>query len=232
MKMNKIISILPLVLLLIFVGFYKVSSVSCSLEKMGEVTKCPEQLSNQINVLKGKSFFFTNFTDKISKLEETNSIYLLKSIDKKLSGEIQVTLEQETIIYLLDLENETYLLGNSGKVLPQQASETVPKIIWQNNQPILENNQVNPKYHTVLKNFTQSLSNQQIDKPINLYWTSDSEIILEIESKPDFIFDIQTLETNIKKIGTILEAREIDEIEAPIQEIDMRFELPVLRTTQ
>lgn len=228
MNKQSISSIFFFLFLIIFFSFHKVSKVTCKVNQ----AECNSDLQTKVDTLINKSFFFTDFHKEVSQLEGTNSIYLVESIEKKLSGEIILKLVQETVLYSVEFENQKYFLGKSGVVLPNLSNTSAIQVIWQNDQPILNENQVIQNYHTILKNFATIIKQQSNIQAVTLYWVSDSEIILEIESEPTFIFDLQTLETNSKKIGTILEAREIEEIEAPIQAIDMRFELPVLRTTQ
>ena len=201
--------------------------VECYIEQ----NNCPKDISEKITTLQYSSFFFTNFSHQLSTSHLRDSIYLLESVSKKFPATIIVTLKHEPVMYSIETADTTYFIGESGVVLPQQTTQEILSLKWKNDQPIVTDNVVNSEYHSIFLSVVASLEKLANKNP-SISWISDTEILVEIPEEPPFIFDRETIETHIKKVGTIVNARELDEITQPILEIDMRFNLPVLRISQ
>lgn len=224
---QKLLSLLFLVIIL-FLAFNKTNTIKCQIEN----SECPEVLIKNLNTLKGSSFFFSNIQKKLENNKTNDSIYILESISKKFPGTIKLYFKQEEIRYSLITSNKTFHIGNSGTTIPTESDYSeIISFTWKNEEVIINNNKINDDYHNKFLNISTNLSKNNLENT-TITWVSDSEIILKTPNKPPFIFDKQTIETQVKKIDTIMNARELEEIEEPILEIDMRFNLPVLRTRQ
>jgi hypothetical protein len=216
------------VLTVLFLGFSRVSNVECYLHDQ----VCPPDLMAQAQTLKGSSFFFSNFDQKLMQSNSFESIYILNNIQKKLPSTLKLYFNQEEIEYALLINNEKKFIGQSGVAIPNQTETNNILIIqWQLEQSIIENNLINPDYHQIFLAVARTLTQSNLKNPVIL-WVSDTQILIDFDEHPRFIFDKQTIQTQIQKVDTIISARELDEINEPILEIDMRFDLPVLRTSQ
>lgn len=228
MKFNKLLVPILFTLVFLFLVANRVTKVDCTVES----SECPPELAEHSKILKGSSFFFGNFEKKLHENLLENNVYLLQSVTKKLPGTIVLTFEQEEIEYSLQFEGETKYVGKSGTIIPNNSQpQDVLLIEWKTDQELIKENRVQNKYHQLFLTITQSLTRTSQEQK-KIIWNSDSEVILDIPGRPLFIFDSETIETQIKKVDTIVNAKELDEIEEPILEIDMRFDLPVLRTRQ
>lgn len=227
MTLNKLILPFLFIFTIIFLIANRVTNINCQIEGLS----CPEDLLQNLADLKGSSFFFTNFEKKLTNNQNRDTVYILTSVKKEFPSTINLNFTQEKIEYELIVENESKYIGISGKNLPHKNNDIKLSIIWQKEDNIFEKNKVNSKYHNIFINVSKNLEKVTVDKII-LNLISDSEIIMEIQGQPTYIFDIETIETQTKKVDTIIKARELEEIEEPILEIDMRFDLPVLRTRQ
>lgn len=224
---QKLISILFIITIL-FILLNRTKVVECQIEK----TTCPDDLIENLNTLKGSSFFFTNISQKLEDNKTNDSIYILESISKKFPGTIKLSFKQEEIKYSLLINDQIFYIGKSGATIPTKLDNTqTVSFTWKNEKDIVKDNNVEDSYHKKFLNIAESLS-KNTKENIIIIWVSDSEIILEIPDEPIYIFDKQTIETQVKKVDTIINAKELEEIEEPILEIDMRFDLPVLRTRQ
>ncbi|GIK83802.1 MAG: hypothetical protein BroJett025_04240 [Patescibacteria group bacterium] len=228
MKLHSVVVPLALTTTILFLAFTPISAVECSVDS----TACPQDLQNTADSLKNKSFFFSNFEKELLKQQPTGLVYILESVSKKFPGTIQLTFKQEQVKYALLVAGEKKEVGDTGITLPAQSNETKIVIIeWKHDAVVLADNAVITEYHKIFLPVAETLSKSVVEHH-RLIWNSDTEILLELEGQPLFIFDKQSIQTQIKKVDTIITAREIDEIEEPILEIDMRFDLPVLRTRQ
>ena len=216
------------IIVLIFIATLRTQVVECAL--VGTQDSCPAELQESLHILREHSFFFTNIEAVFKATTPNNSIYTIQKIVKKFPATVSVTFSQEQPKYILRIpeaqsENysETYV-GESGIVLNYSSfEEKIVKITWLQEQSEL------PHQHFIV--IANTLAEHAI-LGAEVEWKSDSEIILKIPDQPVFLFDTQTLHTQIQKVATIMKAKELEEITEPILEIDMRFTLPVLRTAQ
>lgn len=228
MRFNKLFIPILSLLIFLFLVANRVNKIDCFVAN----NTCPQELIENSTILKGSSFFFGNFKEKLHENLLENNIYILQSITKKFPGTLILKFVQEEIEYSILLNNETKFIGKSGTLIPNN-SETKDDLVieWKIDNSLIEENKVNGEYHKLFLVLARFLG-QTTRQSQRIVWNSNEEIILDIPGKPQFIFDLETIETHIKKVDTIISAREIDEIEEPILEIDMRFDLPVLRTRQ
>lgn len=211
----------------IFLVANRITNVECTVDEK----PCDTDFQTKLQKLKGKSFFFSPL-EKLSHTEAFSApTYTLQSIQKRFPGTIELNYSRESAQYAIKIEENTQYIGESGTVLPQESDFQQLTVIWNQEASPLSNNSVTDKYHALMLAAALKLQKIPTASP-QLLWNSDSEIILKIEKQPNFIFDTQTLETGLKKIDTILQARELAEVEGLITEIDMRYDLPVLRTAQ
>jgi hypothetical protein len=228
MNLKKIILPLLIFSIFLFLVIKRVNNIECKIEN----SPCTSELIKSLNTLKKSSFFFSNIPQKISEDQTDDSTYLLKSYTKKFPGTLSLVFKQENIKYTLQIEDKKYAIGKSGTIVPGKSKKTESILFsWKNDTKIIQNTIIKNNYHKIFLNIVNSLSETQIDKS-TIIWISDSEILLEIPDQPLYIFEQETIVTQIKKVGTIINAKELEEIEEPILEIDMRFDLPVLRTRQ
>lgn len=211
--------------------FARIENITCFIAD----DVCPEEIQNQLSALKGSSFFFTNSIEAASQLIVEAPIYSVEHIQKEFPNKITVFLSRENSHYKLSIyqqdSSEEYYFGASGIALPSKDVSTQLVVNWRARDIPIENEKINSEIHSKLSAVANELRNAEIESA-TLEWISDSEILLEIKSEPPFIFDAETLQTQVQKIDTILSAREVDEFESQIKEIDMRFDLPVLRTVE
>lgn len=225
--LQKILFPLLILIIFIFLLFNRVTKIECNVIN----SNCSEELISRTNKLKGSSFFFSDFETKLANDDNQKTIYILDSINKTFPNTIVLNFVQEQIDYELIFNQQKNFIGDSGKIIPQESNSTVTSIEWKNEYQVVNENKVDQKYHQIFLTLADYFNNASLDKAV-IYWENDSEIVVEIHEQPRFVFDIETIQTQVKKIDTIIKARELEEIEEPILEIDMRFNLPVLRTRQ
>jgi hypothetical protein len=228
MNYKKNIIPITLIIILFIIIANKTKNIECQIEDK----PCPLELTESLDTLKKSSFFFSNVSKNISDTQSKDSIYILESFSKKFPNTLELVFKQEDLKYSLLVSDKIFNIGESGITIPNKTSnkESI-SIVWQTDTNPVKDNVVINKYHTIFLHIAESLSAASLDN-VTIIWVSDSEILLEIPNQPLYIFEQQTIETQIKKVDTIINAKELEEIEEPILEIDMRFNLPVLRTRQ
>ncbi len=213
---------------LLFLIFTPITHIECEIEQ----DICTPELQEKVNILKGSSFFFGNFEKKLEQNKFSDSIYIIESVKKKFPNTLKIILKQEQVAYSLTINEETKYIAKSGLILPKQdENRKIVQFDWKNEKPIIADNQTITEYHQKFVSIAQTLNQKPIEN-VKFIWKSDQEILLELPSYPLFIFDKDTIETQVKNVDTIISAKELEEIVEPILEIDMRFNLPVLRTSR
>ena len=212
----------------LFLIFSRVLHIECKLTQYN----CTPELQEKVNILKSTSFFFGNYEKKLEQNNFSKSIYILESVKKKFPNTLVITLKQEQVAYSLLLNEETKYIGESGLLLPSQEEDKKNvRFDWKNEKSLVIDNQIIPEYHQKFLSVAQTVNQKSIEN-VHFVWNSDQEILLELPNQPLFIFDSDTIETQVKKVDTIISAKELEVIAEPILEIDMRFNLPVLRTSR
>lgn len=227
MKHQTIVLCVTFISALLFLAFLPVKQIECSVD----TNPCPAQLQEETNKLLHTSFFFTNFEKKILENQNSGQVYILTSSTKTFPSTLHLTFQQEATQYVLVVSGEKNHIGTTGIILPTATEDPGSVIEWNTQGTVIENQKILPKYHQLFLEIAQTLEKTAL-KNYKIVWNSDQEIRLEIENEPLFIFDSESIQTQLQKVDTIIHARELDEIEEPILEIDMRFDLPVLRTQQ
>lgn len=227
MRYQSIVLSATFIVTILFLVFLPVKQINCTVENK----PCPPELQEKITVLHGTSFFFTNFAQKILENQLSGHIYILSTIKKIFPNTLELSFQQEAVQYTIIVSGEKKQIGETGIILPTVTENVGSTIEWNAEAQVIAEQKVLPKYHQLFLHIANTIEKSDF-KNSKILWNSDQEILLKIEHEPLFIFDTESIQTQLQKVDTIIHARELDEIEKPIIEIDMRFDLPVLRTQQ
>ena len=102
----------------------KVSTVTCSINDQ----TCPETLIDSLEKIKGESLFLTNFDTTIPTLVEDQTI-IYTGIAKSLPSTILLTFTTEQPSYLLQSQEKSYIVYQSGLVrseVPFDTDDSIP----------------------------------------------------------------------------------------------------------
>lgn len=219
--MLKKIFFIPLLLIVftIFLGsLFKINTINCTISQKN----CSPEIYKKLEIFKGKSIFFVDFDKELSADNSNFETILLENYKKYFPGTVNLNFSEEKVLYELNLGNEHYFISEFGNILGNnQGINNLTKVNLANNQ----------EKHSKIAEII-NISNKNKFQVESIDWNNDEEIIIKILDNPKLIFDIQSINTKINSIGLLLNSREIKEYKEPIKEIDLRFDLPVLRTSQ
>lgn len=227
-KIKKIGIFAFLSIFFIYLFGQKTSTIICTI---GEES-CPQEFAENISrVLTKKSFFFTDLT-LVFQTEPLNSqVYQLETVEKKLPSTLILTFSQENALYVVN-QNGVYFISQSGKILPnKQPSEQLLSITFSDENNLVANSTLDENYHLLFSTIAQKISKHNF-LPAQVEWKSDQEIALFLPNMPKILLDIPAIQTKLDILDTIVYAREIEDRKDTVLEIDMRFNLPVLRMKQ
>ena len=235
-----IILITPFFLLLYLLqNFFSIKNIEC---RVSTNDKCPDFLVNRLEEnIKGKPIIFTDLELEMTKEPFVSDSFALKGQKKKLPNYIEVVFDHEPIIYLIRTQKDDdktkavtqsgfiWETENSTKGVPVVDFSQTNQLSEQNKDPF--NNKMNEKKHNPIKKIVSSLKKMNLPYQ-EIVFLSESEILLKIEDSLVAILDDKEVEKSVAELSAILSSPEYLEREEKVEEIDLRFRLPVLRTSQ
>lgn len=227
-KVKKIGIIAFLSIFFIYIFGQKNSTIICKIVEQ----PCPDAFTEKITrVLTKKSFFFTDLTYEFQTEPLNSQVYLLEKVEKKLPSTLILTFSQEKALYVVH-QNGEYFVSQSGKILPNaQTSDQLLSITFLEENKLVTDSTLNKDYHLLFATIAEKI-NKHTFVPAQVEWKSDQEITLFLPNMPKILLDIPAIQTKLDILDTIVYAREIEDRKATVLEIDMRFNLPVLRMKQ
>lgn len=222
-------SILGLIVGVIALGFLiRVRTVECWFgEDQGNESRVCQQLQSLI----GSRLLFRNFyTDEhvlsSTVITETKEVFSLKKIIKSVNGRVVFHLEETPPLYRLIMGGEPRIFTESGENRANDVEVILPEVIDEQNI-LLSNFDF---YHQFLAEFITALERDK-ESLEKIYFLSSNKIRLEAKGFPQFLVDPnQHPVDQAKRFVIVYHQLEPKEVDVLLREIDLRFELPVLRT--
>ena len=212
-----------------FFFFFRVRSVECVVDEKNaeDLTVC-----KQLSSLRGSPIFFRDFSQDSSVLnalyiEDTKEVFHIQKVSVSLDGRVRFLLTQSPPLYRVTYDDGPVLFAFSGETRQDDVRVIVPEVTLQ-----VGTSQDLAKYHPFLVHFLQSLPEDR-SRIQKIEIISPIKIKLKVENFPQFLLELnQDPVTQAQRFHTILHTLEPKEIDVAILEIDLRFELPVLRVTE
>lgn len=213
-------------------GLFTIESVNCHLETKGN---CGNELASFLDqALLQQSLFFTDFEAILTNEPFTSLPYTFISYQKSLPDNIQVTFAEESLQYFLQTaDGQKFAVGTEGSVVNLAKNESnLPEIqINKSAEDLLSSKKLSPEIHGAIAALLNSLHKQNLSFQ-DIKWHSTNEIEFFLTTGQKIILDAENPSQAIEKLKLILDSTEIEVIEKPIEAIDLRFEMPVLRTSE
>ena len=208
----------------------KVSTVTCSINNQ----TCPETLIDSLEKIKGESLFLTNFDTTIPTLVEDQTI-IYTGIAKSLPSTILLTFTTEQPSYLLQSQEKSYIVYQSGLVrseVPFDTDDSIPS--FQLSFPIekvTQTGSIQPEVHAQMQELNASLYKSGI-RLQNSTWETTDEVTLILSTGETVLLSLTDIALQVEKLWILLSSSEIQSLPKEITEIDMRYKFPVLRTAE
>ncbi len=197
---------------------FKVQEVKCVVQDH----PCSAEAEQQAQTLNHRSFFFTDLekvgADNLSSLPG----YQLVSIQRQLPQTVVLTLQQNAALYRLRQidTNETVVVDTQGYFYTADQQESLPLVV------VVDKNQ-NPDRHTQLVDLFKTLTDEHITfKQIEV--VSDNVALIYLDGQTTAVINVSSPIQDTKKLSIVLKGIEPGTL-SQIQEIDVRYRLPVLR---
>lgn len=217
----------------LFLSLFSVQQLHCQLVVSDiETESCPEELVNQLQALQGTSLFWTRFEEQIDQMGL--ELYQLVDISKYLPNTLELRFVPTKTVYVIKsgTDDQSLRVTQSGRLALDVHDTAVPEVrLHDTSINLTTGQQLDQKLHAVLNNLASYLEIEQLPvKTIDYY--QSGFIVVHLEADTVAIVDEQLNHGQIKKLKRILSELDRGAVTQPIREIDLRFNLPVLRTSQ
>lgn len=219
---------------------FRVQEITCETSSQ---ESCPEYFFKELNDFYDQSLF----TIQPKELGKSSSIagsgFQIISYHKKLPNKIHLTIRSEKPLFTIENGGQDVLVSEYGRVITSPNQTSVPKVIIEptaynggldgSSQSIIQNNTLSDPFKSVLTTLVEqfnALDSNIVLKKIN--WKNSQEIALELQSNIIILTDVETYDQVAEKTKLILQSEAVEDEIPEIREIDLRLDLPVLRTSQ
>lgn len=226
-----VLSLLGLLIGIVILGFcFKVKNISCVIDQTEQNNL---KVCQQLQSLVGSRLLFRDLLiDKsvlaATVINETGEVFSIDKVATALDGKIIFYLSQTKPLYRFSLDGNSRIFTTDGKNRADDSTIAIPTIV--DDQSLMKNDF--NRYHDFIANFLMTLTvNQSPIKQIVIL--AANKIKLVVTDYPTFVLDsAQDPKVQAKKFAVIYQQLKPKEIDLAIQEIDLRFELPVLKTNE
>jgi hypothetical protein len=204
----------------------KIGEVECRIDEQA----CPPELAQKLESIKGKSFFFSSLEAQVLNLGL--NLYQLNSISKSWPTTVALKFSHKPNSYIIrtSREDQLLLIAENGLAQPISIEQNLPLIEVYNWDDAIQENHVSTDLHQLNLNLIQLLASQNIPyKNIKIYNFQQIEILLQEELIA--IAQVDELEKQIVKLSIVLDELDLKAIDLQINQIDLRFKFPVLKTS-
>lgn len=216
-------------LLCVSLVFFRVGTIECQVVD----DSCTDEMQSQLDSLKGKSLFLTNFEEAIPQsISDETTLYV--SHQKLLPTTLVVSLQKEDPAYLLTSNDTVLTVFASGVAQQMPAIDKSTHHSIEVSFPletIISEGKVDTEKHQILSEFAFSLYKTQFDLQ-NSKWIDSQTIQLDLPSGIRVLLPFEEAPQKVEALEAIVASTEIETITEPITEIDLRYKYPVLRTTE
>lgn len=220
-----------LVTVLLFLGAVsqaKVKQIQCQISDHD----CPPEITSALHVLQEKSLIWNDIGTQVQVVVQPYTAYRFQAVTKTFPDTLTVFLEPQRLEYQVKLfQQESYLAANDqAGVVPLLARESIFTVIvseamW---QTWTQQGTIKPLIHNQLKIVPSLLSKLNL-QPENIVLLDEQNVVLYFANDLTAVAEIQQLESDLSRLTVVLQGLEERELPQPIQEIDLRFNQPVLR---
>lgn len=220
-----------LVLIICASLFLRVENIAC---RTTTEAACPDE--HELSQLKSASLFFIDFTQQETVIAYAAKHNMtIKEYDLRLPNTITLYFEENPLAYSIELETgELFAVALSGatKVLRNSELNTDAHIQLRESEPLLQDNSLTlpAPLHAFLLEFSKTTNSPQL---------SETQIIphedfVEISTKGSIraFLPYEQPKQKVAQLEQILVSQSLTTLNEPVREIDLRFDLPVLRTQQ
>jgi len=204
----------------------KIKNIECRVNEQA----CPPELAQQLESIKEKSFFFSPLEVRVRNLGL--NLYQLDSISKSWPTTVVLKFSHKPNSYIIRIsqKDQLLLIAENGLAQPISIEQNLPLIEVYDWDKAIQENHVAMDLHQLNLSLIQLLASQNIPyKNIKIYSFQQIEILLQENLVA--LAQVDELEEQIVKLSIVLDELDLKAIDLQINQIDLRFKFPVLKTS-
>ncbi len=209
--------------------FFQVSQVACVLDGRS----CPENLTTYTTNFHGLPIFGYDYTTVLETTPFPLPI-LLTQVKKELPNKLHLEFSMQPLAYQLTTPERKLTISEAGRVFEESnlAAPIEVAVIPPLEQILASETQVQTNVHDCIKNLAKALTVHNLLQS-KVSWVDKDTITLIMNGEQQTaILDCTNPAVAVRKLAVIVSSPEYQEKKATIKEIDVRFDLPVLRIQQ
>ncbi len=208
---------------------FSVFTVRCTLDGQ----PCPAELSSYAEHFVGQPLFGVDYGHVLQTTPYSVPLNI-NTIQKQLPNTLYVDFHIPPVAYQLQSGERSISVTDTGAAFENPAL-TAPLTIYTTVAPeelMTPNQTLQPTIHACITTLQTSLTRYNFKRG-KLSWVDKDTITLIMDGEQQIIFlDCAAIGTQVAKLSLLLSSTEYREKQATVKEIDMRFDLPVLRMQQ
>jgi hypothetical protein len=210
--------------------FFTVKNISCSVVEGA----CPDYIQAEFNSYKGKSIFFTDFWKAGQQISQFAPSFQLSAVNKRMPNTVEIVFTSAKPVYqLLMKNNQLWIVDEVGTIIADQADPQLPTISSQlgDDFSLQINERLPTELHQGILSLLDGLAKHRIEYA-KLSLTSGNEISIELTDGKKVLILISDVPLAMEKLNFLLNDFNFATIKEPIKVVDLRFQHPVLRSTE
>lgn len=210
-------------------SFFTVSTVECRIDQRS----CPDELLGYMEHFKGLPIFGRDYSQVLQEHFYPLPI-LLTDTEKYLPNTVILHFTTQPLAYQLSIGDRKLTVSTGGLVF-ENPELTAPIAITVHSpfeQMTVSETQMQPAVHTCLISLVEQLQAANLP-PAKVSWVDKDIITLIMDGEQQTIFlDCENPSSQVAKLSLLVSSPEYQDTRTSIREVDMRFDLPVLRMQQ
>jgi len=207
----------------------RISRIEC----YSETTACPPEVLMALNSVHGQSLFFFDGLQLDRALHDQPG-YQVSDYQLWLPNTVKIQVRPQIVAYILRPEFQTASLAvtSDGKLTPNLLESTNTQVLVPDHQwARFEAGQtLDYQLHTLFLSTIRELQAAAISAPA-IYLFDQQTLVLYLPDQPQVLIDTQQTTASIARLKSVLTELAINPLSASTKEIDVRYKLPVLRTS-
>lgn len=213
----------------LLVAFLPIRQVECALNDQKLSIDTP--VCHQLQALKGSRLLLRDFgqdprVTPLLYVEQTKEIFPIQKTEQSLAGTVVFFLSDQPPLYRIQENGQVSLVTQAGELRDNNDQVTAPTVF----DPALVYQRQSATVHTFLSEFLLGLGEQQ-SKVTQITLVSEERIEVRTPGFPIVLLELkQDPRRAAARLALLLTQLNPSSIDLAARELDLRFELPVLRT--
>ncbi len=218
--------------------FFRVRVIQCVTTTQ---QTCPDSFMQALTPFEGQSLFLIQPMTITQSAELQSSGYQVVAYQKKLPNQLFLTVRSEKPLFTVQSGSENQTISEYGRVIQAPSDQVLPLIIIDDgtattdavpDQKSIQNGSLVEPYQTPVIQIISEFKDHPSLKISTLIWKSPQEIEIKLDNNIRVLVDTSSYGHAARKTTAILASEKVQSEVESIQEIDLRLDLPVLRTSQ